>query len=54
MTEARIKKNLLIATSSYATHKNNEVSLDEWLDIQDLKRNDPVFKKRYLHLKGRL
>ena len=54
MTEEESKRNLLIAFSSYATHKKDEISLDEWLNVQDMKRNDPDFKKKYQHLRNRL
>jgi len=53
MTEAETKQNLLIAFSGYATHKKDEVSLDKWFEVQDMKRNDPVFKKRYDSLRTR-
>ena len=53
MTEQEIKRNLLIANSGYSTHKKHEVSLDEWLKVQDMKRNDPVLSKRYRALQSR-
>ena len=54
MTEKESKRKLVIAFSSYATHKKNDVSLDEWFEVQDMKRNDPEFKKKYDYLKSRL
>ena len=51
MTEQEIKRNLLIANSAYSTH--GDVSLDEWLKVQDMKRNDPVLSKRYRALQNR-
>ena len=53
MNEAETKKKLLIAFSGYSAHKKDEVSLDEWFEVQDMKRNDPIFKKRYDQLRGR-
>ncbi len=53
MTERETKRNLQIAFSGYSTHNKNNVSIDKWLNVQDMKRNDPVFKKRYEQLRSR-
>ncbi len=47
MTEQESKKRAYVAFSAYATHNKKEVPLDYWLETQDMKRNDTVFKKRY-------
>jgi len=51
MTEKETKEALVISFSAYATHK--DYSVDDWLNVQDAKRNDSVFKKRYENLKVR-
>ena len=38
-----------MANSSYRT--NGNWTLDEWFEVQDMKRNDVDFKKRYKALK---
>ncbi len=53
MTEKETKRNLQISLSSYASHKKEDVSLDEWFNVQNIKRNDQTFKKKYQHLIGR-
>jgi hypothetical protein len=44
------KRNLLIAFSAYST--KGPYSIDEWLKVQDMKRNDPDFKKKYDKLRN--
>ena len=51
MKEKELKKKLLIAFSSYKT--GGDWTLDEWFEVQDMKRNDADFKKRYEALKIR-
>ena len=47
----KLKRKLLIAFSGYSTKGN--WSIDEWLEVQDAKRNDTVFKKHYKKLAGK-
>jgi len=47
----KLKRRLLIANSAYKT--NGDWTLDEWFEVQDMKRNDPIFKKHYKKLLGR-
>ena len=51
MTEKETKKDLVIAFSAYSTH--SDVSLDKWLEVQDKKRSNQTFKKRYIALIGK-
>jgi hypothetical protein len=44
------KRNLLIAFSGYKT--GGDWTIDEWLKVQDMKRNDPDFKKKYNKLRN--
>ena len=53
MTERERKRKLMIALSSYTTTKKDTVSLDEWFEVQDMKRNDPEFKKYYNKMIGK-
>jgi len=41
----------LIASSGYRT--NGDWSFDEWFEVQEAKRNDQEFKKKYQHLRSR-
>ena len=50
-TERETKELLVISLSAYATHK--DYSVGDWLKVQDAKRNNPSFKKRYDQLAGR-
>jgi hypothetical protein len=50
-TERETKEMLVIAFSAYASHK--EYSSTDWLRVQDAKRNDKEFRKRYDSLRAR-
>ena len=50
-TERETKEMLVIAFSAYASHK--EYSASDWLKVQDAKRNDIEFRKRYNNLLSR-
>jgi hypothetical protein len=50
-TEREIKETLVIAFSAYATHKS--YSPEDWLKVQEAKRSNPGFKKRYDNLMSR-
>lgn len=45
MTEKETKQVLLVALSSYATHK--DYTPDEWLRAQEAKRKHPEISKKY-------
>ncbi len=45
MKQEELKRKLLIANSSYRT--GGDWTIDEWLEIQEMKHKDPEFSKHY-------